>query len=71
MGSRGADLDFTVGDEPSDCSWNGAPTWTLAVDMHNLAVGAPPQALNHSGIADGMVGGILPTLAFYVPVNST
>ena len=55
VGSRAADVDYTVEDEPSDCSWNGAPNWGLAVDMHNKAVGEAYQHWNTSGIADGLL----------------
>ncbi len=30
--------------------------------MHNRAVGEPPQAYNASEAADGLVGGVLPTV---------
>ena len=64
VGSRSASNDFTLDDETTDCSWNGGPTWSLAVGQHNKAVGAQPQHWNTSGIADGMLGGgVLPTAA--------
>lgn len=36
--------------------------------MHNKAVGEPAQHWNTSGIADGMIGGVLPTAIYYIPI---
>jgi hypothetical protein len=37
--------------------------------MHNRAVGDPIQAYNGSISADGNVGGVLPTVVFYLPMH--
>ena len=58
----------------NDCNYNGWPHWdSYAINMHNKAVGDPPQTCNSSAAADGTVGGVLPTVVFYLPmmVNGT
>jgi len=72
VGSRSASTDYSFDDVGYDCGWLGAPSansYTMA--LHNLAVGEPYQHWNTSGIAEGMVGGVLPTAVMYFPVNST
>jgi hypothetical protein len=68
VGGRSSSNDFTLSDQTTDCSWNGAPTWSLAVDVHNKAVGEPAQHWNTSGIADGLIGGVLPAAIYYIPI---
>ena len=71
-GSRSASIDFTLSDSGYDCSWNGSPsTESYVIALHNKAVGAPYQHWNTSGIATGLIGGVLPGAIFYFPVNST
>jgi hypothetical protein len=43
VGTRSASNDFTLDDRTYDCSWNGGPSWSLAVDQHNKAVGDPGE----------------------------
>eukprot|EP00966_Prymnesium_polylepis_P182061 4217711-Prymnesium_polylepis.1 len=72
VGSRSASVDFTFSDLAYDCSWNGSPSVeSYAINMHNKAVGESPQAWNASGVADGLIGGVLPAVVFYFPVNSS
>ena len=37
--------------------------------QHNKAVGEPAQYWNVSSIADGMLGGVLPTAIYYIPIS--
>jgi hypothetical protein len=68
VGSRDASVDFTFSDEAQDCSYNGSPSLSYAQNLHNKAVGEAPQDYNRSGIAEGMLGGWLPSAVFYFPV---
>ena len=52
-----------------DCNWEGWPSWEhYAIDMYDKAVGQPQQSYNASAAADGMVGDVLPTVVFYLPM---
>lgn len=52
-----------------DCNWEGWPSWqSYAINMHNKAVNAPYQTNNASASADGLIGGFLPAVAFYLPM---
>jgi hypothetical protein len=69
VGSRSASIDFTFSDLAEDCGWNGSPSvGSYAQGMHNKAVGASPQSWNRSGVADGLLGDVLPAAVFYFPV---
>ena len=69
-GSRAAAVDTTFDDHGGDCNWEGWPSWeSYAVNMHNKAVGDPQQNYNSTASADGNVGGVLPTVIFYLPMK--
>eukprot|EP00729_Bicosta_minor_P023545 gene23545-10381_t len=70
VGSRGASVDTTMDNQGNDCNYNGWPHWdTYAIGEHNKAVKEPPQVCNESEAADGIVGDVLPTAIFYLPMQ--
>jgi hypothetical protein len=72
VGSRSASIDFSFDDVGEDCGWNGSPSVvSYAMGLHLKAMGETPQHWNTSAVADGLVGGVLPTALFYITVNST
>ena len=69
VGSRGSSVDTTFDPFGGDCNWEGWPSWeSYAINMHNNAVGDPWQSYNGSAAADGIVGGVLPNVIFYLPM---
>ena len=69
VGSRGASVDVSFSDETQDCGYASLPsTGMYAQGMHVKAVGDSPQAWNKSALAEGLLGGFLPSAIFYIPV---
>ena len=76
VGSRGAAYDGTLDDLghliPGH-DWDGCSAVrqidTIAIHGHNAAVHEPEQTYDEEGTADGLVGGILPTAVFYLPMR--
>ena len=69
VGSRGASVDTTFGPFGGDANWEGWPSReSYAINMHNKAVGEPTQAHNSSGGAEGLLGGVIPTVVLYLPM---
>ena len=42
---------------------------TIAIHAHNAAAREPEQTYDEAGAADGLLGGILPTAVFYLPMR--
>ena len=76
VGSRSSSYDGTVDDwghvipghDWDGCSWIRQID-TIAINAYNDAVQEPRQTYNVSATADGMVGDVLPTAIFYLPMN--
>ena len=75
VGSRGSAADSTIddfGDVYSDwdsCSPVMEYVGVVGINKYNAAVGAPRQAYDKSGFADGILGEILPTSITYLPMQ--
>ena len=78
VGSRGSSVDTTFNDNGEDAAGYGfPPPLSYVFNLTNQAgggeylktgKGAPPY-LNHSGMAEGLVGGELPIVVFYYTVT--
>ena len=77
VGSRNAAYDGTIDDwghvipghDWDGCSWVRQID-TIAINGYNDAVREPRQTYDKSATADGMVGEVLPTAIFYLPMNA-
>eukprot|EP00966_Prymnesium_polylepis_P317402 7333258-Prymnesium_polylepis.1 len=77
VGSRSASVDTTFGDRGDDGSGYGFPAvQDYVMNLTAIAQGEPPildfsRHLNVSMVADGLVGGMLPSAHFVFPVSRT
>eukprot|EP00911_Craspedida_sp_UC1_P000935 UC1_evm4s707 len=74
VGSRSASVDATFSDHADDCTDNGFPRpQSYVMNLTAIAHGEPGihdfiTYVNFTGMADGMVGGVIPNVIFYFPI---
>ena len=75
VGSRGSAFDRTIdqtgnvlaGDDWDTCLWL-MRTDTVAIQQYNVAIGAPKQAYDEVNIGEALVGDVIPTAFFVLPM---
>jgi hypothetical protein len=77
VGSRSSSADTTFNDQGEDAAGYGfPPPLSYVFNLTNIAEGGTPitnrnQYINQSGMAEGLVGGDLPVVIYYYPVDGT